>query len=131
MDAGAYGLWSRASIRPTSGSTPRHPNQYRLGALVLFADDHELSKVQVCGTPLKQRSSNPHRDEWMGRCRGIQRDMATDSDAVYKGLQCGSCSGRLHPVVLAGPTLECENCGREEMWDDYEKRMPPLPPQAA
>lgn len=57
--------------------------------------------------------------------------MAIDSDVVYKGLRCGSCSGRLHGVSLAEPTLECEDCGREEIWDDHEKRVPPLAPQAA
>jgi hypothetical protein len=62
---------------------------------------------------------------------GNERDLMTDSDAAYQRLRCEFCSGRLHVVDRAGPTLECEDCGRKGMWDDSEKRVIPLSSPAA
>ena len=65
-----------------------------------------------------------------GRARE-EGDLMTDSDAAYQRLRCEFCSGRLHVVDRAGQTLECEDCGREEMPDDSEKRVIPLSSPAA
>jgi len=60
---------------------------------------------------------------------GNQGDVASKSDTASKGLRCEFCSGRLHVVDGAvgpvGPTVECEDCGRDGVWDNYEKRVIP------